>query len=1226
MNAQAPLVADRTVVRTFVERINAHVATATAGMGDPGMLQLVVVHPSGGSTLAFQFAIGETEHMIDEAVRQSNGGHNVYFETRTVRRRARNEKGRGTIADTIAAFGSVADDDADKGKGSRIDAVPSLIIESSPGNTHRWFLLKQAIRADRAARIGASIKAIAGGDSDTGVVTQPFRVPGTVNYPGKAKVARGRIAVQTGIISLDGPLWTADELEAAFPAPKPKAKPRPNASFEGETGSTGRTSSEAEALLAEVDVPKRWPQLLAAAKAAYADGLSPDDFEALVRRYPEGCGSKFLIPQDRLHRVVGQTWARVQAKDDGAAQEPADPTYPDQRAPLSEAESEIRNVITDFFGRHVPAWRAELKAWERAHALWKGAHEAWEEENRKVPDEAPNKPVEPEKPSPVALAARVEPGIGKSALTIHETAEASRAGIVTVYAAPNHQLLTELAGRFAAEGVEARIYRGYDAEDPDAPGLKMCLDPEAAQDARDAGATVATAVCKRKVDGLEYRCAFIDRCGMEQQRNANAAVWLVPHSLLGHQKPAFIPSPDAIVIDEGVVLGALPDKPARMTLDAIERASVELPGGFKVFTNFANDLTSARGNLLRALRAHPEEGPLQRELLARHGVTRALAASAYKMEWDRKREPNILPGMQPKARKASVAVVGQHNAEIRLLAGSWAELRDFLAGDAAASGRLSLRYDPEAEARVLERRSLDAVVSSWSAPVLAIDATLPEASLLEPVIGQRVEIRADITARWSEHVTARQILGSPTTASKLGIVEGQQPPEPKRIVHYLLRLIRLRAALAWPGVVAVIAPKRLIEILKGLGLPPNVETGHYGGIAGIDRWRDAAGLITIGRLQPGPPIAEGMAGVVSGRVPERIRPDAEGRCWYPKAEAGVRLADGSGVRVETERHPDPVAEALRAQVTEAQLIQAVGRIRPLRRTAETPAFVDIITDVPLPVSIDRAVAWKDALPGGWADMAPAGVILESETDIMAAFPDLAPTRKAARENTVATMALFSIRDTLIGFGAKVATVFAYKRQGRAEPASGYLLPNRPSDLWRWLTDRVGLLEWLTVDGQPVAPPGEGVALDSPADMAAAWPARWATAAAARDWRARNGGMKLDGTPSPFRYQRVGRAQKWRTGAHDPAALPDLRAWLESRLGTLVGFEVEQPAQDAQPEPAAPAAPPMPFLPPRPILASNPAAKSADLVGTLGRWLELVGRPVAAETREGMPFSPVAAFA
>ncbi|MCJ2067491.1 helix-turn-helix domain-containing protein [Methylobacterium sp. J-030] len=50
------------------------------------------------------------------------------------------------------------------------------------------------------------------------------------------------------------------------------------------------------------------------------------------------------------------------------------------------------------------------------------------------------------------------------------------------------------------------------------------------------------------------------------------------------------------------------------------------------------------------------------------------------------------------------------------------------------------------------------------------DATLPEAPLLEPVMGHRVEVKADITAKWSPHVKVCQILGAPVTARKLGIV------------------------------------------------------------------------------------------------------------------------------------------------------------------------------------------------------------------------------------------------------------------------------------------------------------------------------------------------------------------------------------------------------------------------------------------------------------------------
>ena len=347
MNAHTPLTADPVAVRAFAGRLHAHAAVATAGLHDPGMLQLVRVFPDGAAA-AEQYAIGEVDHMVDEAVRQSNAGFNVYVEARTVRKRARGERGRGDASDTVAVFGLVADDDADKGKGSRIEAAASLVIESSPGNTHRWFLTSPAIPADRAKRIGAGLKAKVGGDSDTGVITQPFRVAGTVNFPSRSKVARGRVATPTAIVSLDGPVWTPDELEAAFPPPKPRAKARPNASSAGETGSTGRASPEAEALAAETNVPKRWTQFFAAARAAYADGLSPDDFETLIRRHPDGCGGKFLEPYDRLRREVERAWDFIQAKADGVADAPAEPTYADASRPIGDARGAVEAAIERF--------------------------------------------------------------------------------------------------------------------------------------------------------------------------------------------------------------------------------------------------------------------------------------------------------------------------------------------------------------------------------------------------------------------------------------------------------------------------------------------------------------------------------------------------------------------------------------------------------------------------------------------------------------------------------------------------------------------------------------------------------------------------------------------------------------------------------------------------------------------------------------------------------------
>jgi len=720
------------------------------------------------------------------------------------------------------------------------------------------------------------------------------------------------------------------------------------------------------------------------------------------------------------------------------------PTYPDQRRSVAEGRAETRAVISAFFAEHVPAWRRSRMAWNEANEAEKN-----------------NGQESLEEPSSVSWGARVETAIGKTTDAIEHAARAAKAGLSIVYAAPYHSLLSELAQKFKNQDVEARVYRGYTSLDPEASGAAMCLDPDATKDAREAGCAIQSAVCERRVDKQKLLCKSHGRCGMQRQRRAKPTVWLVPHARLFQAKPEFIPTPDALVIDEGITMAALPDEPAQMSLDAIVKADFEPGPDFVASSNDANDLQSARGALLRALSDHREDGPLQREILLRNDVTVGLASTAYRLEWRRLRDPGITPGMPPEARQTCAAATGRHNMDVKLLAGIWAELRTFLSDDAEASGRLCLCYDLKNGLRILEHRSLNTIAISWRAPALFIDATLPDAALIEPVIGHRVEIRVNITAKWSPHVRVRQILGAPVSAQKLGIVEGKESRVPRRVVVDLLRLIRLRAALVGARTVVVIGQERLVEKLHAAGLPANVETGHFGAIAGIDRWARAAGLICIGRQQPWLPDVEALASILTGRIPE-ILPIRDSGGRHHHTEGGVRLATGKGVQVERVCHPDPVVEGLRWQITEAGLIQAIGRLRPLDRTAETPAFVDIISDVPLPISVDATPVWEDAKLGAWAEMASEGVLLESAADIMACFPEAATKRQAAREMVLPTLVATSIRDLNIGVTTNVRCA-SYKRLGRYPPASAVLLSNAPSDLKAWLFDRLGAIEWVKIE-------------------------------------------------------------------------------------------------------------------------------------------------------------------
>jgi hypothetical protein len=103
-------------------------------------------------------------------------------------------------------------------------------------------------------------------------------------------------------------------------------------------------------------------------------------------------------------------------------------------------------------------------------------------------------------------------------------------------------------------------------------------------------------------------------------------------------------------------------------------------------------------------------------------------------------------------------------------------------------------------------------------------------------------------------------------------------------------------------------------------------------------------------------------------------------------------------------------------------------------------------------------------------------------------------------------------------------------------------------------------EW-TAPGLEVEMVAEGVWLESPADMALAWPDVWATEMAAKNWLRTNTvyfpliGNGYQGKLHRVRYHRAGAKRKWREAWVDPAVVPDARSWLEARLGPLSGYEV-----------------------------------------------------------------------
>lgn len=111
-----------------------------------------------------------------------------------------------------------------------------------------------------------------------------------------------------------------------------------------------------------------------------------------------------------------------------------------------------------------------------------------------------------------------------------------------------------------------------------------------------------------------------------------------------------------------------------------------------------------------------------------------------------------------------------------------------------------------------------------------------------------VDVLANITARWSEHVTVRQIVGAPIAMGKVGLVGTPNPDNVTEVVRY----VETRAQQAFPAQIGFITYKGLLEQIAGKQpednrLPSNVVAAHFGAVAGLNSMKDLAGLIVLGR-------------------------------------------------------------------------------------------------------------------------------------------------------------------------------------------------------------------------------------------------------------------------------------------------------------------------------------------------------------------------------------------
>lgn len=669
-------------------------------------------------------------------------------------------------------------------------------------------------------------------------------------------------------------------------------------------------------------------------------------------------------------------------------------------------------------------------------------------------------PDEPEA-SPPVHAIRTDVGTGKSTATgkaavefIHQIRAQGRYENLAILV-PTHTLGNELAEKIrclpGASDLRVAVYRGREADDPDNPGEKMCLDLPAIRVAQEYSLDPVRAVCRQQIklkNGIveEKICPYFNRCGYQSQHGALADIWIAAHEVAFNSKPKCFGKLAAVVFDESFLKSGI-------------HAEISFPIDlFGTSASIPNDIIGSdrlhflRQQLLHLLREHPE-GPIQRRAFMGINFTDAGAGEAVALEWRRKLEPEMWPGMAYEARKR-VAETASINKKIRQLAASWQALKRLLGeGGAAASGELRLHVAPQSGTRMVGVKYRKEVTAGFGVPTLLLDATLRK-ELMTPFF-PNVEITADI-AVVTPHQQIFQIQGIAFSKSRLLATAASGTDEARRRGNRLAEVrswIILQARRAAPGQVLVVLQQDIEAVFLAIGpLPANVLTAHHNAVRGRDEWRDVAMLVVVGRTMPSPDAVESTAEALTGKALTRIKG------WYDRGDAILEMVGGARW-TEADCHPDPIAEAVRWQICEAELVQIIGRGRGVNRTEANPLEVWVLTDVALPVPITAV------LPKTVLDLTPeremlvaGGVALNSPSDASLAYSAVWKSAAAAKMAFSRARSVTFPYKLYIGDCYPPLTKVTYRKVGVGmKPASALFDTRIVGNPAEWLTSRLGPL-------------------------------------------------------------------------------------------------------------------------------------------------------------------------
>ncbi|MDO6481414.1 hypothetical protein [Shimia thalassica] len=146
------------------------------------------------------------------------------------------------------------------------------------------------------------------------------------------------------------------------------------------------------------------------------------------------------------------------------------------------------------------------------------------------------------------------------------------------------------------------------------------------------------------------------------------------------------------------------------------------------------------------------------------------------------------------------------------------------------------------------------------------------------------------------------------------------------------------------------------SIVSSLSVPDATRMGHFGALRGQNRWEDRDSVIIIGREQPSPRDVEARARAYAAAAGDAFISDD-----FKQVSRGIRLKDGVK-SIEVYVHPDPWGDRILRQIREAEIEQAIDRIRLIHNPKRKSVY--LLSPVVIDVTVDAISKWGDFKKGG----------------------------------------------------------------------------------------------------------------------------------------------------------------------------------------------------------------------------------------------------------------------